>query len=455
MANKAFIDIIFNKEGALKSLSDFHKKIDNTFSAIQNSTTAKMAGVLGAITGGLSIKKVYDEARRIGNFSDMFNVDVSKVSVFANTLSKFGGNSETAVNGLKTIQQAIVDLRTTASGPLKTVGAQIGLNLYDQFGNLKDSVGVMDELREKFKLLESDAAKAKIAQELGLGDPAFLRMLKSTDAEYANIREEASKYGVLTKDNWATVRRFDQSLASLNQSFLALGVALIGKVEPAIKLIADGFDWLARSEDWVKEIVVWGGIATTALWPVVSVIKGIGGALKAVGALAVGHPVIALLVALGAGAAYAYNKWKPVRDFFSEFLGMLKDGFSWVAEKIQPLVELSKDLANAFNSLNPFSQKETQEERKNRARAELKEMGLIDAPDISKILPPVGVIPTQAERSIVNNNQKSSVFNSDNQTTNNNVNNYYNLSFPSINSSMGLQSALAGFVQQNAGGVRR
>ena len=71
-----------------------------------------------------------------------------------------------------------------------TVGNQVGLSMYREDGELKNSFEIIEDLREKFKDLNEDA-QIKVASELGLDDPASLRLLRMSEKEFAEIEKHA------------------------------------------------------------------------------------------------------------------------------------------------------------------------------------------------------------------------------------------------------------------------
>ncbi|MCH5201916.1 MAG: hypothetical protein J1F17_01790, partial [Oscillospiraceae bacterium] len=271
MANNAVINFLFNSQGAIKAIEDFKSKMGQTIDSISKSTAAKF-GALGAALGGVaSIKKVYDETLKLSELSETFRLPIEQVSKFSNTLALFGGDTDQAVGDLQALEQAITDLWTTASGPLKNVGSQIGLTL----SKTDTSLDIIDKLREKFKGLNEDA-QIKVAQELGLSSPATLRMLRASNEEYAQMRERAASMGVINSDTQKRVIQFQRTIAGLKQSFIAVGTSLLGFVAPALDKVSQAMEWLANQSDTVKTLVLGLPIAFGALNVALPIITGLG-----------------------------------------------------------------------------------------------------------------------------------------------------------------------------------
>ena len=140
MSLEAVMTFMVNTRSALKEIKDFKAKVKNATDEMRKNALSSILPAAGAFGGFKALKDVYDTTRKLADFSERFTLPVEDVSRFNNVLSLFGGTTETAVSDLGKLEQAIVDLRTTGGGALRTVANQIGLSLYDNEGKIKGSL---------------------------------------------------------------------------------------------------------------------------------------------------------------------------------------------------------------------------------------------------------------------------------------------------------------------------
>ena len=355
MEKRAVIDFLVNTQNALKQIENFKGKINRAADSIKSSLVGKLGAVGTAFLGLSSIKNVYEKTLQLSNLAETFNLPIEKVSLFANQLSVFGGSSEDAAEAIRTLEQSIVDLRTTGGGALRDVAGQVGISLYNANGEIMSSLEIIDQLRDRFKGLNKDA-QVKVAQQLGLGSPAALRLLRATDEEYKELTKEAQKFGVINKETQQRVIKMQRSFAKLSQSFLAFGASLIDTFSPAIDALVNGMNWLANQSGLVKGIVV-GLVATLGLIsPIVGVVGSLAkafvmvkGAIAGVTTLLAANPIGAALAAVGLTAALVISNWDTVKSWFDGFFGWIDNV---VADCINGLKSLFSTLADIF--LFPF-----------------------------------------------------------------------------------------------------
>lgn len=442
MANNAVINFLFNSEGAFKALNDFKSKLGQTVDAISKNTLTKFGALGSAIGSVASIKNFYDETVKLSQLSETFRLPIDQVSKFANTLALFGGDSDQAVSDLQSLEQAITDLWTTASGPLKNVGSQIGLTL----SRSDTSLDVIDKIRAKFKGLK-DEAQIKVAQELGLASPASLRLLRASNEEYAEMRKRASAMGVINPEQQKKVLLLQRSIATLRQSFVALGGSLIGIAAPAIDKITQAMEWLSKQSDTVRLLVLGLPIAFGALGVVLPIIKLItGGFLTLTGvitklfALMIANPVGAVIAAIAAGAFLIIANWEQVKSYLSTVWQWIEEKAEWLGNVFAKIFNGFVDWIKGIFEKIPFIGKALKDEINSvDSDVELKaglRMGMNPMPVNQTMFP--------RSENIINNNQSQS-----------RINQTYNVTFNGVQNPGEIENRFSNFVHQNAGGVVR
>lgn len=353
MSLEAVMTFMVNTKSALKEIKDFKAKVKNATDEMRKNALSSILPAAGAFGGFKSLKDVYETTRKLADFSERFTLPVEDVSRFNNVLSLFGGTTETAVSDLGKLEQAIVDLRTTGGGALRTVANQIGLSLYDNEGKIKGSLEMLDGIREKFKEL-SEFQQLKVAQELGLDDPATLRMLRASDEEYARMTAEAEKMNVIGSDTARKVQTLNRLLATMRASWQGIGATVLGVVLKPVEMLSDAMRWLNNQSEDTQKIILGVSAAIFGLAPAISVISYIANGFSALsgvlGILATALtavPVVTFFAAIAAGVYYLDDitaaidrltkKAPELAAFFKgAFAPFLKigEGLGWITAKI-------------------------------------------------------------------------------------------------------------------------
>lgn len=349
MFSDAVINFWLNTGDAKKQLDGLQGAFAKTADKIQNNFIAKLGGLA---LGGVGIKgltNVYDEALKIQNLAESWNLPVEKVSAFTNAFSLLGGSTDDALGAIDKLQNLSNQLKFDSSGALRELSAVIGTNLFN-----KDYQGAIDALRQNFGALNTDAQK-KVVDMLGIDNLPFMRMLKLTDAEYAETNKKAQEFGVLTEKASEALRGMEISLATISQAFQAIAYPVLEKLAPVLDKISAGMERVAFLSPEVKTGIVGILGAVTLLSP----------ALKTAGFLfssVFSFSTVGITAA--AGAAYLlWQNWDKVSQAFKDYLaesprlndaiagtkelfsalaGVLKDLYDWVVENFDGFIKFFK-----------------------------------------------------------------------------------------------------------------
>lgn len=146
--------------------------------ALAAATTAA-AGVIVA-----GVKAIADDFDQLDKLATQFRTTADAIDEFADAAGILGIKEETAIEGLKNLDRAIVDTSMNM-GRAKAVFEDLGISVKDAAGNLKPTTEVMAELAEKFKGMEK-GKQIRVMERLGL-DPALLKVF---NADMVALREE-------------------------------------------------------------------------------------------------------------------------------------------------------------------------------------------------------------------------------------------------------------------------
>lgn len=339
MFSDAIINIWLNVGDAKKQLDGLQGAFAKTADKIQNNFIAKLGGLA---LGGVGIKgltNVYDEALKIQNLAESWNLPVEKVSAFTNAFSLLGGSTDDALGAIDKLQNLSNQLKFDSSGALRELSAVIGTNLFN-----KDYQGAIDALRQNFGALNTDAQK-KVVDMLGIDNLPFMRMLKLTDAEYAETNKKAQEFGVLTEKASEALRSMEISLSTIRQALKAVSYPVLEKLAPVLDKISAGMERVAFLSPEVKTGIVGILGAVTLLSPALKTAGFLFGSVFSFSTVG---------ITAAAGAAYLlWQNWDKVSQAFKDYLAespRLKDALDAISTAFRGIGNAIKWLIENFNS---------------------------------------------------------------------------------------------------------
>ena len=159
------------------------------FSAGITSASLRVTALAAAATAAVGVivagvQKIAADFDQLDKLATQFRTTADAIDEFADVAGILGIEEETAVEGLKNLDSAIVDV-SMDMGRAKAVFDDLGISVKDAAGNLKPTTEVMAELAERFKGMEK-GKQIRVMERLGL-DPALLKVF---NADMAALREE-------------------------------------------------------------------------------------------------------------------------------------------------------------------------------------------------------------------------------------------------------------------------
>lgn len=165
-------------EAGLAKFSEGIASASLRVTALAAATTAA-AGVIVA-----GVQKIAADFDQMDKLATQFRTTADAIDEFADAAGILGIKEETAVEGLRNLDRAIVDT-SMDMGRAKAVFADLGITVKDAAGNLKPTTEVMAELAEKFKGMER-GKQIRVMERLGL-DPSLLKLF---NADMVALRAE-------------------------------------------------------------------------------------------------------------------------------------------------------------------------------------------------------------------------------------------------------------------------
>lgn len=249
---KASITLYFNTDDALKGLQKIQGKFSNATNNLQNMF--KKISLFSSILTGLSIKGVINQLDELSKPREMFGLRMEDISKFNNLLATVGGTTEEAVEGIESIQKAIGQFKIGLGGPFKELSALIGVSIYKAGGEIKQFDEILDELRLKFKNIDKDA-QLEVLSRLGINTTSFLRLLRTSDEEYKELKNTASGMYTMTDKEYKLYIEWVKKLQELKQSFLGVGVSLLEFTQPFLETLKKVLDYFNSLDKGTQKLI--------------------------------------------------------------------------------------------------------------------------------------------------------------------------------------------------------
>lgn len=473
MANTAVIDFIFNTHGAMKAIGEFQNKLSRSVDAITKSTASKLGGLGTTLIGFSSVKSMFSELEKFSDFSTMYDKPVQELSRFNNVMAQFGGSTEDVLHTLGNMEDALVELRTNASGAYKQLATRLKIDFFDsKTGKFKDSITILKQIRGEWHKL-SDSAKQDVLNKLGLRLPAVKRYLDANNAEMKEALDAAAKMPEFTNKNLNSLKRVKRSLSVIRSSFIQLGAVILEAFEKPIEKFAKAAEWLSQQNEGVRGSILGivsalgliSPILTTLKFllkpfaPLLSLIGIVGRAafvgilrplsfvvtlIEVLGRVLVGNSIGLFLAAIAAAGYLVYKNWDRIKAYFSQFVNWLStqaERMTGVFERLfHNLVEWIKNILGKIPVIGKMINDELKDQE---ADVELKTG--YDKSVLNKAPAEMPMIPRGAMLSggtTTNNNQRS------------NVSNTYNVTFNGVSNADEINNKFTQVVRQGTTGVR-
>lgn len=358
------IRFFLNTGDAKQQLDSLQGAFVKTADKIQNNFITKLGGLALGAAGIKGLTGIYDEAVKIQNLAETWNLPVEKVSQFANAFNMLGGSTEEAIGSVDKLQNLANQLKFDSSGSLRELSARLGTNLFN-----KDFKGAIDSIRQSFKGLNGDTQK-KVLDMLGTDNLPMLRMLKMSDEEYKQLNKDAAQYGIVTQKSARAIRNMEMAFGRVKTAIKGVFIGNLEKLIPLFDKISEKLTAFSNLAPETKQKIV--GIT--------SALVGLAPALKLIGTLggAVFSPMTIGIAAVAAGAFLLYENWDKVNKAFQEYLADspnlqkfikqatvlfndlkkgLKSLFDWISQNAETITEFFKGFFEPFEKFFEFLEK--------------------------------------------------------------------------------------------------
>lgn len=289
----------FGFETDTKGLKKAEKGLDDL-----KSSAFKIAAVAGSILGGgFFLTGVAQAAVDTAKFADALGLTVEEMSTLEFVAQKVNVPIETLKGQAFNLAQALNEAAQTGAGISDDL-TRFGLSATDAAGKTKTLTAFIDDVRVKMQGLDA-IEQADLADKLFF-DEETIALLKATPELIAEITKEAKALGILTRQDAAKAKEFQDGLINLRLGFkniqTTLGNLAFDKLSSMFEIINKGLKFFEKNEKQIVKalkvigkafltmgayaLVAWGislgppalvaaaiGLISTALWAVIDDLK--------------------------------------------------------------------------------------------------------------------------------------------------------------------------------------
>lgn len=287
----------------------------------------------------------FDFAKQTNELADkaeLVGAKAGDVEMLGNALSRFGGNADDAVGAMKSLNNAMVQLRT-GGGAFVEVAQKFGIWV-------KPTKDGNEALLQVGKQLSKLSLKNRIAaaQQLGLSD-SLVRAFADGGEELTRLLERQKELGAVTEADVAASKRFNGAWLDLQDTFGAVRRDMARLLLPIATKIIDaitGFvDYLRKHKILV---VAFFTALAIAMAPVLKSLT-----LMAIKTLILAAPFIKLtaiitaIVLIFEDLYYYFKGWDSAT-------GDLVKKFPFLAKLLEPVRSIVMGIVNAFDKILEF-----------------------------------------------------------------------------------------------------
>lgn len=238
----------FMFEGDTAPLARYNKDLGASIKLIAGTAAAAVAAG-GAIAKWADI--VLTGVDALGDLSAETGIAVSQIQEMGFAAQLSGGSATALENSLRGLS-ATVGLAANDMGRGKEIFKELGVNVRDSNGHVKNAAVVLDEVRQRMNALNMSMDERRgFATRLGI-DGTLIQYLTRTDEQMEALIKRARELGTLTNEQAEAAGAYNDALDVMNYALSAIHQQIAVGLAPALTGLAENFtDLLAENKDWI------------------------------------------------------------------------------------------------------------------------------------------------------------------------------------------------------------
>lgn len=323
---------------------------------------------LSTLAGGLGIAMI-GNAYASAQAADELNTLSRNLGVSVEDLQKMQYASDLVDVSMDQMAGSMEKL-TKQMGSNSAVFEELGINIYNADGSLRDATDVWYESLEALSQVENGTERDRLAMELfGKSAMEMSGIIDDGGAGLKAYGQEAEDMGlILSQDDVDAANKFNDAIdklkATAGASFLEMGATLAEELTPALEavigIVEQVLSWFTSLDGSTQAFIltVLGLIA--AISPIAGIISGIAGAAAAlnIAMLPLTGTIGAIIVAVGAVVAAGvalYKNWDTIKKKAGELWNNIKTIFENIKKSISEKIEAAKEaVKKAIDAIKGF-----------------------------------------------------------------------------------------------------
>ena len=367
----------FSFQGDTRPLQSYNQSLNRSIGLLAGMVAA--LGTAAAMLRRFTTNTLQGEQAVLDLAQNTRN-SVQEIRELSHVADQTNSSSEALRSTIQSLDQQISDAALNGSEDF----ARLGISVRQTNGELKNSVDVLMEARDRIQEMGLQTGEAQnLAETIGI-DRSLINMLQLSENEFAALTANARQYGQVTEENTETIQQYNNAQREMQfgmdtmRTLIAVGMAptmqrlstFVSELTAEYgELITDG---LQVATEWIGNFIAMIG----RLLPLLGLLAGsfiawkaviAGMAVWAAPALAIPAAITAAIVALVLiidDLIVAFQGGESViASFFEEFFGWdiqpvlvaLVDAVKWalsaIGDTIGDMFSIFQDLASALEAL--------------------------------------------------------------------------------------------------------
>ena len=268
---------------------------------------------------------------------------VKDAALYMGIMANAGIDAGEAANSLKTGLARLITPTKDAQGWIN----QLGINVTNADGSMKDSVTIQKDLHDAFSTLSESEQIAAASAIFGKNQMSkWLALINTAPSDVSGLSEEIDKQGTSSEMAEAMMSGFGGSIEKLKSTvdvlMTSLGELMATYLTPLIEKIQGIVDAFNALDDEEKDRIIKIAGIVAAIGPVLiivgKVISVISGVMSAVSGLMAVLPllagpvgiVIAVIAAVIAIGVLLYKNWDTIKEKAQELWNNIKEKFELI-----------------------------------------------------------------------------------------------------------------------------
>lgn len=360
---------------SLRAASESFKKLgDNLTKAGQAMKKFSAAGAAVVATLGAMTYKASEAADELNTMSKVYGISTTELQKYAMSAELVDVDVETMVKSQTKLKKSMFSAAQGSKTSAKYF-EDLGVNIYDANGNLRDSEDVFNDTIAALGQMENETERDAIAMQLMGKSAQELNPLIADNGEtYKAMAEYMEAHGLefIDEETLAKAGEFNDKIqlikATGTLAYQTLGAKLAEYLLPALDKVVDLVgrfaEWLTNLDPRVVTIIgAIGGLVAVlaplliglgkvafAISSIMSLIAVVGPAIAGIGSTLL--PVIAIIGAVIAIGVLLYKNWDLIKAAAIQLWTNIKTAFNNIKTSITNTINNVKTfLTNAWNSI--------------------------------------------------------------------------------------------------------